>query len=497
MPGDLFNEDIDLDCAKLSSQNIKLVLSVNSDVVFREISICGKTNLQIMLVYVDGMVHGKAIADNIIKPLVNNSKLCEARNEKEIINIIEKGAVYSPALETRKNIRETLFDILTGSCALIFDEENIAITCEVKGFEQRSITEPSEENIIKGPKEAFVENIRVNTATIRRRLKTSDLVIEQITIGERSLTPVGIVYIKTIANDSLISEVKSRLDKIDIDGATELNFIEEYIVDNKFNVFPQVLATERPDKFVRLLLEGRVGLVIDGIPIAYIIPGVLPDLLKATDDYSQNFIIASFTRILRYISFVIALLLPAFYVSIITFHQEMIPAELALSIAESKKGVPYPTFAEVLFLLAAFEVLLESGLRLPKSIGQTVSIVGALVVGDAAVTAKFISPAVVVVIAITAIAGFTMPNQDLSYVVRICRPILVILSSILGLVGLTYGIIYLLFYLALMETYGVPYLAPFSSTDGKGMEDSIIVAPSSCLLFRPFMLRPKDKRRQR
>ncbi|MCK9479051.1 MAG: spore germination protein [Firmicutes bacterium] len=497
MSEDLFSQDIDLDKMPLSSRNIKSVLSINSDVIFREINVCGKKSFPISLVYVDGMVHSKTIADNIIKPLMDNDKLCDVRSEKEIIDRIEGGIVYAPAMDTRKSIRDALFDILTGSCALIFDEENIAVTFEVKGFEQRAITEPSEENIIKGPKEAFVENIRVNTAIIRRRLKTSDLVIEQTTVGRRTLTSLGIVYIKTIANDSLVRELKSRLDKIDIDGATGLSFIEEYIIDNKYNMFPQVLATERPDKLSRHLLEGRVGLLIDGIPVAYIIPSVLSDFLRASDDYSQNFIIASFTRILRYISLVLALLLPAFYVAIVTFHQEMIPTELALSIAESKKGVPFPTFAEVLFLLASFEVLLESGLRLPKSIGQTVSIVGALVVGDAAVNAKFISPAVVVVIAITAIAGFTLPNQDLSYVVRICRPILVVFSSILGLIGLTYGIIYLLFYLALMETYGIPYFAPFSSTDGKGLRDSIIVSPPSSVIFRPFMLRPKDKRRQR
>lgn len=492
-----FTERPDLETAKISSQNIMSLLSINSDAVFRKINICGNSDIEIMLVYIDGLASGQSIADDIIKPLMSKKILCEAKNEKEAIALIERGFVYSPNQKIRNNLKETVNDILTGSCALIFDEERIAITFEVKGFQQRSISEPTEENIIKGPKDVFVENIRVNTATIRRRLKSPELVIEQTIVGKRTLTPVAIVYMEGIVNKRFVSEIKKRLDSIDIDGPIESGYIEEFIVSNKHTIFPLVISTERPDKFSRNMLQGRVGIIIDGIPLAFIIPGSILNFLNTSEDYSQNYIVVTLIRILRYSCIMITLFLPAFYVAVVTFHQEMIPSELALSIASSKEGVPYPSFVEVIFLLISFEILLESSLRLPKNIGQAVSIVGALVVGEAAVSAKFLSPAIVVIIAITAITGFAVPSQDLSYALRLYRFILVFLSSLLGLIGMTFGVIFLLYHLASMETFGVPYMIPFVASEGRDLEDSILRVPLPNLKYRPFMLKTRDKKHQR
>lgn len=492
-----YKERPDIETTQLTSENIRSILVKNSDVVFREILICGNENRAVTLIYVDGMIDSKTVADTVIRPLMLDSKLCEAQSEKETISLIEYGYVHFPAQKTRKKIKEAISDIMTGSCALIFNEEKAALTFETKGFQQRSISEPTEENIVKGPKDVFVENIRVNTATVRRKIHTPDLVIEQTIVGKQTLTPVEIVYIEGITNKGLVKEIKARLDSIDIDGVIESGFIEEFIIDSKFSVFPQVTATERPDVFASNILDGRVGIIIDGIPIAYTMPGVIYQFLRTPDDYSQNYLASSILRLLRYTLMFVTVFLPAFYISVTTFHHEMIPSELALSIAASKEGVPYPTFVEVIAFLIAFEILLESGLRLPKNIGQAVSIVGALVVGDAAVSAGFISPAVVVVIAITAISGFTMPNQDFANALRLWRFIMAILASIIGLVGMTFGGIFMLFSLAAMETFGVPYLSPFVSGDGKGMDDTLIRPPVSFLKYRPFSLKTNNKRRQK
>lgn len=246
-------------------------------------------------------------------------------------------------------------------------------------------------------------------------------------------------------------------------------------MDRKFSIFPQIKYTERPDRLCASIMEGRVGVIIDGFPSAYIIPSVFNMFFQSPEDYSVNYFMGSFIRMMRYICAVIMLVLPAFYISITTFHQEMIPTELTISIIKSKEGVPINTFMEVILMLIAFEILMEAGARLPKTIGQTVSIVGGLVVGDAAINAKFVSPAVVVIVAISAISGFVSPSQDLSNSLRLCRLFLVIASSIAGLFGLTVGVILIIYYLASIETFGMPYLIPFSSNGGKDLlKDTII-----------------------
>lgn len=481
----------------VTSDKIKALLAKSDDIIFRRLFVGGRQDMPATLVYTDGLVDSKTIGDDVIKPLVSQRGLFEAEDLKEAIELMEGGFIYFPSQKKRDSIEDVITDILSGFCALIFDEEQIALTFETKGFKERSISEPTEENIVKGPKDVFVENIRVNTATLRRKIKNENLVIKHMSLGKQSKTSIAIVYIDGITNPSLIEKVKERLEGIDIDGVIEAGYIEEYIVDRKFATFPQIVSTERPDVVATNLLEGRVAVIADGIPVAFAVPGVISQFLRTPDDYSLNYLIVAVKRILRYTLMMVTIFLPAFYIAIVTFHQEMIPSDLALSIAASKEGVPYPAYMEVIFMLISFEVLLEGGLRLPKNIGQAVSIVGGLVVGEAAVNAKFISPAVVVVIAIAAIAGFTMPSQSFANSLRIWRFAMVILSSILGLVGMTFGAILLLFKLADMETFDVPYLAPFVGNDGNDLRDSIIRPPLYMVKNRPFMLRTLNKRRQK
>lgn len=493
----MYSEKPDNKDMELNSTNIRSILKKNSDAIFRDIFICGDHNRPATLVFIDGLVDSKGIADDVVKPLIENSNLCEAKNVKDTIDLIKHGSVYFPDMHTRDTIDGTLNDILNAGCAIIFDSEKTALTFAVKGFDKRSISEPTSENIVKGAKDSFVESLRTNTATVRRKIKTQKLVVEQTKVGRQTETSIGIVYIDGIVNSHLVEEVKRRLDNIEIDGAIEAGFVEEYIIDKKYTAFPLVGATERPDRFCTSILEGRVGIIIDGLPTTYIIPTTIQQLLRTMDDYSQNFLVVSALRLLRYFTALLSVFLPGFYIAVTTFHQEMIPSELAQTIAASKEGVPYPSFIEIFLMLIAFEILLEAGLRLPKTIGQAVSIVGALVVGEAAVNAKLISPAVVVIIAITAISSFTMPNQDFSNALRLWRFVMAIASSAMGIFGISIGAVFLLYHLASLETFGVPYLSPYVANEGRDLGDSIIRIPLRFLKKRPSSVRPPNERRQK
>lgn len=481
---------------ELTAANIKELIQHSSDITFRELYINGNKDLPVTMVFVDGVIDTKTVDDDILKPLTQEMHLSQCKNAEDIIDRIEHGILYHASQKTRVNLMDCIGDIIDGSAALVFDQVRKAVTFDIKGFEKRTLTEPTGENIIKGAKDSFIEDLRTNTATVRRKLKTHNLVIEETKVGKQSLTKVAVIYINGITNRHIVGELKKRLDKISIDGVLSPGVIEENIIDDKYSPFPQVIYTERPDKFCANVMEGRAGIIIDGLPVTYIVPATFEAFLQAPEDYSQNFIVSSILRFLRFLLTFITLFLPGFYVSLTTFHQEMIPTQLALAITASKEGVPFPSFIEVIFMLLAFEVLIEAGIRLPKTIGQAVSIVGAIVVGQAAVEASLVSPAVVVIISITAISSFTMPNQDFSNALRIWRFIFVIISSVIGIFGLSLGGIILLHHLSNMEVYGIPYMAPFVGGENREMNDSIFRLPFSALYKRPISLKTRNKKRQ-
>ena len=492
---ELPKETPDIESMALNSGNIRTVLGKNQDIMIREV-ILNEQGLAVTLVFIDGLVNSTHISDYILKPLFQNPKLQASRTTAEVIQLLKRGVLYYSSQKIIKDFNQVVQQIIQGNAALIFDNEQIAFTFETFGFEKRSVEEPTGENVFKGSKDCFVETLRTNTATVRRKLKTHKLVVKETIVGKQSITNIALIYIEGIVNMHLVDEVQRRLDSINIDSVSSVGFIEEFIVDHKYTPFPQVVTTERPDKFCANIVEGRIGLIIDGFPIAYIVPGTMIQFIQAPEDYSQNYIISSLVSTMRVIAVLTTLFIPGFYVAVTTFHQEMIPTELALSITATKEGVPHTSFFEVFMLLLAFEVLVEAGFRMPKAIGQAVSIVGALIVGEAAVNAQFVSPAAVVIIAITAISSFVLPNQDFSNAIRLWRFIIVILSSLLGLYGLSLGSILLLYGLANMEVFGVPYLSPLVGNDYKQMQDTFARFPVWTFKNRPLSLRTKNKRRQ-
>ena len=482
---------------EIGTEILKQKLSGSQDIIFNNIIVNKNKNMNITVIFVDGMVDPKIVDDDVLKPLVQEDILEKTKNEKELIELIMLGTAYHCQRKLRNKLVDCIGDLLRGSVVLVFDHSKEAVTFELKGFEKRSITEPTNENVLKGSKESFIEVLRVNTSLIRRRIQTSDLKIHQLTIGKRTHTAISVVYIEKLANQKIVDEVKKRLEKINIDSIITAGQIESLIMDNKWSFFPQLLYTERVDKFCANILEGRVGILIDGLPVTYIVPVDISSFLQAPEDYSLNYVQSSFFRLMRFANVFASLTLPAFYVSITTFHQEMIPTNLAVSIIQNKEGVPFPTFIEVMLMLLAFEVLLEAGLRLPTTIGQSVSIIGALVVGDAAITAKLLSPGVVIVIAVAGITGFVVPSQDMANTIRICRLFLVLCSTMGGLFGVSIGLILIIYHLCTLEIFGVPYLSPFVSNDGKEMfNDTLIRIPWFKTKKRPRNISPVDSKRQ-
>lgn len=479
---------------RLHAESIQKLFEKSGDVVVRPIQV---GTLEAFLFCVDGLIDSATIGEQIFKPLATDERLQQAVDETQAVELLLDGAAHFPFVTKETNVNKVITSVLSGLTAILFNQIETAVLVDARGFEKRSIGEPTDENVIKGAKDCFVEVIRVNTATIRRKIKSPNLVIEESVAGKMSLTNIALVYLEGTTNRHILKEVRRRLQKMNIDGIMTTGYLEESLAEKPFSVFPQLLYTERPDKFCSHIMDGRVGLLIDGLPTAYILPASVTMFMQAPEDYSNNYIFSSVIRLLRYFCLVVSLLLPGFYIAITTFHQEMIPTELAFSIQKAKMDVPFPSFVEILGMLIAFEILMEAGLKLPKTIGQAVSIVGALVVGQAAVEAKIISPAVVIVIAFTGVCGFTMPNQDFSHAVRLWRFLFTVAGSLAGLFGVMILLIFLLLELCSIQNLGAPYLEPLSDSISSHIKDTLLRPPFRYLNWRPFSVRPINIRRQK
>jgi spore germination protein KA len=424
---------------------------------------------------VDGLADREQINISVLKPLLRYGSLRHCRSAAALFKSVAAGAAHHCSYEIHYKMNDALEALLSGQALIVFDALGAAISFDVRNYDKRGITEPTNESVLKGSKESFIESIAVNMALVRHRLQTENLKIERFRLGERMNTSVAVVYIEGIADPDVVGAVRKRINDIKTRGVVSAGQIETALSGDKRTLFPQILYTERTDKFCGNIVDGRVGVLTDGLPVAYITPVDFNSLIQAPEDYAFNSLISSVFRLLRYTCVFAALILPSFYVAVTSFHQEMIPTPLVISIIASKQGVPFPTYVEVLFMLLAFEVLLEAGLRLPQAIGQAVSIVGALVVGQAAIAAHMMSPGVVIIISAAGITGFVVPSQELSNTIRFGRIILVLLSAIGGLFTVTLGLIWALYHMCTLEIFGTAYLSPFVSREGKGMfRDTII-----------------------
>ena len=413
---------------------------------------------------IDGLTSGGDISDFVVKPLMQDSHVqtMAARYEAALHR-----QVYNAVAVPCDTLEQVLHLLLNGFCVVLFGERALAF--ETKTAEKRSPAPPSVENTVKGPKDAFTETNRSNTGLLRSHLRTENLRFYETTVGTRCKTNVSVAYIEGITKPELVERMKERLASLKVDGLITPAAVEELVTGSRMTAFPLIQYTERTDRFAQALLEGRIGLIVDGLPLAYLLPVDLGMLMTGAEDRGKEFFAASWTRLLRYVALLVGLFLPALYVAMVAFHPAMLPTELLQSVIRAKQDVPFPTIVEILGLLVAFELLQEASVSLPQSIGQSLSVIGGLVVGTAAVEAKIISPAALIVVAVAGICGFAMPGRGFADALRLWRIGLAISAALAGLYGMTMGALCLLVHLAQLESFGEPYLAPFAKVSVKGV----------------------------
>lgn len=445
-----------------------------SDFVCREFQI---GNVKAAIFYFDGMAKTETVNDEILRSLILETRMAvsEQIQEIQLADFLEQHALTIGEVERIKLWSEALAAIYVGDTLLLLDDCREAFVLNSKGFPQRSVDKASNEKVLRGPEEAFNETLRVNTALIRKRLKSHDLKMETLTLGSNTQTKVVLTYLESLANKEIVAEVKNRLACLnEVKGIMESSGIEQMIEDNPRSVFPQIQYSERPDRVCQAMTEGRIAILVDGSPNVLIIPALLVQLLQSPDDYYNRAKAGTFMRFIRYIGIATALLFPSLYVAITSYHPEMLPLNLLLSIAAAREGVPFPAFVEALLMAFAFELLREASLRMPSAIGNTIGIVGALVIGEAAVSANLVAPQMIVVVSLTAIGSFTLPSIEASYPVRLLRFPLMILAALLGLYGVMLGVIAIVIHLISLKSFGYAYLAPLAPLSISGAKDMFI-----------------------
>ena len=470
---------------EMTDQNITGIFAGAGDFTRREIR-CGIWTLYVYSI--DGLVSGNDISKFVLKPINEN---LSADTLSDLHDQALHGGVYNAVAVDCIDLEDVALKLVNGFCVVLFPGVG-AVAYEVKSGEKRGLSAPEVENTVKGPKDAFVETLRTNTSLIRRHLRSPGLRLYETQVGWRSLTNVSVVYLDGITNPELVGKMKNRLGQIDIDGLLSPAAVEEYVTGSRITPFPLLQYTERADRFCQGLLDGRVGLLVDGLPLGYLAPVNLGYLMESLEDRSRDFISASLVRILRYGALMASLLLPAIYIALIAFHPRWIPDLLRETFINSRVGIPFSVGGEVLSLLIAYELLQESGIHLPQAIGQSVSTIGGIVVGTAAVEAGLISPVVLIVVSIAGVCGFALPNRDLANGVRVCRFVLSLLSAWLGLAGIGLGMAVLLIHLYTLKSMGQRYLKIRNGANRSVLRPRLVKEK-----YRDLSLKPMDERRQK
>ena len=444
------------------------------------------------LFFLDGMVNSGALNESVVRPLLTYKGEIPT---KDISDFSCLHILFTAEASVQSSVEEMLRSLLYGDTLIIFDGDRKAVTLNTKGWRTRGISEPGDERVLEGPREGFDEAVMLNMAMIRRKLPTPDLKAEYVRVGRRTDTRMFICYLDSLVNRTALKQLKHRLKNIDIDGILDSNYINELINSNRFSLFKTAGTTERPDIVAARLLEGRVALFVDGTPVVLTIPYLFSENFQSDDDYYQNYIVAFIGRILRYICFFLSISLPSIYLALITHHKQLVPTSFFITVSSSRQGVPFPSVIECLALILVFEMLRETGLRVPQSMGHALSIVGGLVIGQAAVEAKIVSAPMLIIVAASGISGLMV--QKLKGAVFYSRVILVLLGNFFGLFGCFVGITTLLSVVFTLSSFGTDYTSALNNICFQSIKDTIIRSPIYKMLKRPENLSQNKIRQKR
>lgn len=480
-------------------QDLKHMVGLSDDIIFRDLTAGDDKKVEGAVVYLSGLVDEKTINLNIIDTFLSDlpAAMAEKANHAKLVEVLEE-KVFAKVDTKSVTDWETLLDLLySGDTLILIEGLDTALIAKTRKWQDRGVEEPTAEQVIRGPKEGFTETLTTNLMLLRRKIKSPKLQFEAMKVGTLTKTDIIIGYIKGIVNPKLVEEVRSRINRIETDGIMESNMLEELIEDSPFAIFPQIHHTERPDKATAHLMEGGITVIIDGTPVVLLLPTTFWQYLHSPEDYYERIYTTILIRGLRLIAFIIALILPAFYVAVTTYHHEMIPISLLEVIVVSRRGVPFPVLVEVIIMEFILEIVREAGVRLPRNVGQAISIVGALVLGQAAIQSKLASPIVVVVVAITAISNFSIPAFSAALSIRYMRFALMIATGILGMFGLISALFVIIVHLSSLRSFGVPFLAPAIPALPGDFKDSLVRLPIWGLSKRARIFGAKDVARQK
>lgn len=472
---------------------LKQIFNHSFDIIYQPIQLSDKS--AVLLVYIEGMIATSKLEPGLL-PIGIVSDYSGIPSQQDEYQLIKKHLSSLGANHTTDLLKDVVDGILQANVAVLFEGVPEAVLVGIVEMEHRGVEEPSSENAIRGPRDSFTETIGINTTMIRKRIKSPHLKLESLVVGKLSQTKIALAYIEGIASDSIVQLARERLSRIHIDAVLESGYLEEFIEDKSFSPFPQIQNTERPDIAVASLLEGKVAILTDGTPYVLIAPMTFWTAFQSVEDYYERFIYSTLIRWSRFILFIVSLYLPSLFVAITTFHPQLLPTNFLLSITSAREGVPFPSVIEALLMEFLFEGLREAGVRLPKAVGSAVSIVGALVIGQAAVQAGIVSAPMVIIVSMTGIASFAIPRYNMGIAFRILRFPLLVLSGGLGLYGIAMGSTFILIHLAKLKSFGVPYLSPVAPLSIRELKDTLIRAPRWDLQWLPSSITGWLKRRK-
>ncbi|WP_082726780.1 spore germination protein [Paenibacillus riograndensis] len=483
-------------CLKDTQQQLVQLFGKSTDLVFKELQPDHCT--QIAVIYIDGLVDTQVLHNSILFSLQESCTpdRLKGLDAGQKLELLYKRILMAGDISVTRDLKTFVHQLLSGNVMVLVDGTPSALRIGLPGWEDRNVSEPISQTVVRGPMEGFTENLRTNTALIRRKIKDPQLWLETLQIGRVTQTSVSIMYLTHIANPDLVQEVKRRLDKIDTDSILESGYIEEFIQDTAATPFPTVYNSDRPDTIAAGILEGKVAIIVDGTPFVLLVPTFFVSFFQSAEDYYHRSDIATLLRFIRFLSFFITMLAPSFYVAVTTFHQEMIPTTLVISLAAQRESVPFPAFVEALLMELTYEILREAGVRIPKNVGQAVSIVGTLVIGQAAVSAGFISSAMVIIVSITAISSFVIPETGMAIAARIIRFAFIVLAGFIGLYGILFGVFIIVMHLASLRSFGMPYMSPIGPYQSEDFKDSLFRFSWPRLKTRPANSKIQNPNRQ-